>query len=89
MTLLCEVPLPSASAWEDFLFPDLNPEQPFSIRAALPEGGSVGSEPLGQFIKTTQVSACCMQTGGRIDTSLPFDSENAGLTGRVGYVLLP
>lgn len=40
--------------------PDLNPEQPFGIRAVPPEGGSVRSEPHGQFPNPTQVSTCCM-----------------------------
>jgi hypothetical protein len=37
------------------------PEQPFHTRAALPQGGSVGSEPLGQCINPTQESTCYMQ----------------------------
>lgn len=81
-TLLCEVPL--LYAQEEPLLPDLNPEQPFGTRAVSPEGGSVRSEPQGQFPNPTQMSACCMQTVARQTLALCVTVKKAGLTGRTG-----
>lgn len=86
---LCEAPVLPMSAQEESLLPDLNRVQPFSTGAVPPEGGSVRSEPHGQFPNPAQMSACCMQTVVRQTSALCVTVRKQGSQGEPAPGCLP